>query len=68
MVLYRILPLKMAATSQQFDVGAVGSEDYLSALTRRLEALEKRVVGQGGLRLDQPPLKPTLEVSYQDII
>ncbi len=53
----------MAATSQQFDVGAVGSDDYLSALTRRLEALEKRVIGQDGIRPDQPPLKPTLEVS-----
>ncbi len=59
----------MADKSKQFDISAVGSDDYLSTLNRRLEVLERRLVGQNGFKPDQPPLKETLEVRllYQSV-
>ena len=56
----------MADTSKQqrsFEASAVGSDEYLTSLIRRLDVLEKKIVGQHGLREDQPSLKPTVEVS-----
>ena len=56
----------MADTTKQqrsFEASAVGSDEYLTSLIRRLEVLEKKIVGQNGFKKDQPPLKPTLEVS-----
>lgn len=52
----------MVDTGKQFDVAAVASDDYLSCLARRLEVLEKKIVGKNIIGDDQPPLKPTLEV------
>ena len=52
----------MADRKQKFSVDAVGSDEYLTALTRRVEILEKKLVGSRGIKEDQPPLKPTLEV------
>ena len=55
----------MADTSKVqkgFETSAVGSDEYLTSLIRRLDVLEKKIVGQHGFREDQPPLKPTLEV------
>ncbi len=52
----------MADKSKQFDTSAVGSDDYLITLNRRLDVLERRLVGQHGFKPDQPPLKTTLEV------
>ena len=49
--------------SRQWDANAVGSDDYLVSITRRLEILEKRLVGKHGLdQEDQPPLTPILKV------
>ena len=45
------------------DQSRVGSEDYLSSLTRRLDALEKKLVGDSGMKKDQPPLNTTVNVS-----
>ena len=45
------------------DQSRVGSEDYLSSLTRRLDVLEKKLVGNSGIKEDQPPLNKTVEVS-----
>ena len=45
------------------DQSRVGSEDYLSSLMRRLDALEKKLVGDSGMKKDQPPLNTTVNVS-----
>ena len=49
--------------SLALDPSKVGSEDYLSSLTRRLDVLEKKLVGDSGIKEDQPPLKTTVNVS-----
>ena len=58
---------KMAAdqgnASLALDPSKIGSEDYLSSLTRRLDVLEKKLVGDSGIKEDQPPLKTTVNVS-----
>ena len=56
---------KMAAdqASLALDQSRVGSEDYLTSLTRRLDVLEKKLVGDSGIKEDQPPLKTTVDVS-----
>lgn len=58
---------KMAADQGKapvtLDQSRVGSEDYLSSLTRRLDALEKKLVGDSGMKKDQPPLNTTVNVS-----
>jgi hypothetical protein len=48
--------------SLALDQSKVGSEDYLSFLTRRLDALEKKLVDASGIK-DQPPLNTTVNVS-----
>lgn len=48
--------------SLALDPSKVGSEDYLSSLTRRLDVLEKKIVGNSGMKDDQPPLTTTLNV------
>ncbi len=46
---------------KQWNSSAVASDDYLSSLTRRLEVLEKKLIGKRAVK-DQPPLKPTIQV------
>lgn len=58
----------MADRQQKLRVDAVGSEEYLTALNRRVEILEKKLVGSHGIKEDQPPLKPTLEVLMFDCV
>lgn len=48
-----------------WDVSAVGRDDYLASLTRRLEVLEKKLVGTRGLREDFPPLYPAIKVGVE---
>lgn len=57
---------KMAAEQPPLalDQSRVGSDDYLSSLTRRLDILEKKLVGNSGIKEDQPPLKTTVNVSF----
>ncbi len=54
-------PLR-SPSAKQWDVSAVGTDDYLASLTRRLEALEKKLVGRRRLREDFPPLFPAIRV------
>ena len=56
----------MAADQAPLDPSKVGSEDYLSSLTRRLDLLEKKLIGDSGMKKDQPPLATTLNVSLMD--
>ena len=50
------------------DQSGVASEDYLASLVRRLDILERKVVGKLGVKEDQPPLKTTLDVSWDIIL
>ena len=48
-------------TPSKVDVNAVASDDYVSSLTRRVEALEKKLLGsERGSRGSRPPLQVTL--------
>ena len=49
-------------TKKQWDASAVGTDNYLASLTRRLELLEKKLVGKRGLRDGYPPLYPAIKV------
>ena len=53
------------AKSPKKDLGAtdVGSDSYMTSLTRRLGVLEKKLTGKGQLKEKQPPLYPTVNVS-----
>ena len=53
----------MATDGKTLNQPGVGSEDYLASLLRRLDILEKKLVGESGMKEDQPPLKITLDVS-----
>lgn len=55
-------PLK-SPSRRPWDESAVGREDYLASLTRRLEVVEKKLVGRLGLREGFPPLYPAVWVS-----
>ena len=52
-----------ADQGKALDQSRVGSEDCLSSLTRRLDALEKKLVGDSGMKKDQPLLNTTVNVS-----
>ena len=55
----------MAADRTTLDPAKVGSEDYLTSLTRRLDVLEKKLVGRSGMKEDQPPMITTINVSVK---
>ena len=55
--------IKMADDGQwTSDVNAVASEEYISSLMRRIDTLEKKLVGKSGFKEDQPSLLPTVNV------
>ena len=55
----------MAAEQGALDPSRVGSEEHLTSLTRRLDLLEKKLVGESGIKEDQPPLRTTVDVSHK---
>ena len=55
-------PTAKGLSLKQWDVGAVGTDAYLTSLTRRLDALEEKLVGKRGIRENFPPLCPTVKV------
>ena len=55
----------MAEGKRSVDVNAVASEQYIDSLKRRLDVLEKKLIGQGGVREGQPALKSTIELIDQ---
>lgn len=56
---------KMAETKAS--ASFVASEPYVDSLMRRLEVLEKRLVGDHGVREGQPPLKSTVGDLHQKL-
>lgn len=56
-------PLK-SPSRRPWDVSAVGRDNYLASLTRRLETLEKKLVRKRGPLEDFPPLYPAVKVKY----
>lgn len=54
-------PLK-SPSRRPWDLSAVGTDDYLASLTRRLETLEKKLIGKRGSLEDYPPLYPAVKV------
>ena len=57
-------PLRSPSSRRPWDLAAVSTDDYLASLTRRLEALEKKLVGRRGVREDFPPLFPAVKVKW----
>lgn len=49
------------------DVNAVASERYIESLRRRLDVLEKKLLGNHGPKEGQPPLRSTLETINQKL-
>lgn len=54
-------PLR-SPSRRPWEVSAVGTDNYLASLTRRLEVLERKLVGKRSLRGDFPPLYPAIKV------
>lgn len=50
---------------KQWDASAVAKDDYLASVARRLDLMEKRVLGKRGLREGYPPLYPSVKASQQ---
>ena len=48
---------------KEWDINAVGSDEYLASLTRRLDVLEKKLVGENGGVGRHRPLFPAIQVS-----
>ena len=57
-----------SAPKKEWAAGAVGTDDYLASLTRRLDLLEKKLVGRRGMREGYPPLYPAVKVSQLSVL
>ena len=55
-------PLRSPSKPKEWDASAVGSDDYLASLTRRLDVVEKKLVGARGFRKEYRPLVPAVQV------
>ena len=52
---------------KQLDVGAVASEQYVDSLKRRLDILEKKLLGKHRQNEVQPPVRSTVESLHQKL-